>query len=79
MVLASGFLFPVADLPAPFGTIAQSLPMFHAVETFRLLSVGREHVSVPWVWACPFILAAWAVVLAVVGGVAFHRRMLSER
>ena len=79
MVLLSGFLFPVAQLPGPVPAVAMSLPMFHAVEAFRLVSCGPEHTSVPWAWACPLVLAAWAVLLAIVGGLAFERRMLSER
>lgn len=79
MVLLSGFLFPVAQLPGPVPAFAMTLPMFHAVETFRLLSVGPDHVSETWFWVCPLALAAWAVVLAVVGGRAFERRVLAER
>lgn len=79
MVLGAGFLFPVADLPQPFAGIAQTLPLYHAVETFRLLCHGPAHASESWVWACPFVLTAWAFLLAWIGGLAFERRMLRER
>jgi lipooligosaccharide transport system permease protein len=79
MVFLSGFLFPVSQLPQPFSGIAEALPMYQAVETFRLLSVGPGHLSREWSWACPFALTAWAFVLAWVGGAAFHRRVLAER
>ena len=79
MVFFSGFLFPVEQLPAPLPQIAMALPMFHAVETFRLLAVGPQHLSTSWAWACPIVLAGWAGLLAAVGGRAFHGRLLSER
>lgn len=79
MVFFSGFMFPVAELPAPLAAVAQSLPMYHAVETFRLLASGPEHVSASWSWACPLVLAGYALVLAALGGASFHRRILKER
>jgi len=79
MVFFSGFMFPVAQLPAPLPTIARSLPMYHAVETFRLLASGPEHVSASWSWACPIVLVGFAVVCAVLGGMSFERRILRDR
>ena len=79
MVFFSGFMFPVSQLPAPLPAIAQSLPMYHAVETFRLLSCGPEHVSESWSWACPIVMAGFAAVFAVIGGVSFERRILRDR
>jgi lipooligosaccharide transport system permease protein len=79
MVFFSGFMFPVAQLPGPLPTIARSLPMYHAVETFRLLARGPAHVSTSWSWACPIVLVGFAVALAVVGGLSFERRMLRDR
>jgi lipooligosaccharide transport system permease protein len=79
MVFFSGMLFPVAQLPGPLAVLAQVLPMYHAVETVRLLAHGPAHVSASWSWACPFALTAWALALAWIGGASFHRRMLSER
>jgi lipooligosaccharide transport system permease protein len=79
MVFFSGFMFPVAQLPEPLPVIARSLPMYHAVETFRLLASGPAHVSTSWSWACPLILVGFAVTAAVVGGWSFERRMLRDR
>ena len=79
MVFFSGFMFPVAQLPAPLPAIAQCLPMYHAVETFRLMASGSEHVSTSWSWQCPLILVGFAVVCAVIGGLSFERRMLRDR
>lgn len=78
-VFFSGFMFPVDQLPGPLPWVARTIPTYHAVETFRLLAVGPEHVSASWSWACPIVLTAWAVVLAAIGGRAFHRRILAER
>jgi lipooligosaccharide transport system permease protein len=79
MVFFSGFMFPVAQLPAPLPAVAASLPMYHAVETFRLLSSGPEHVSTSWSWACPLVMAGFAAVCAVAGGISFERRILRDR
>jgi lipooligosaccharide transport system permease protein len=79
MVFFSGFMFPVAQLPEPLPTIARSLPMYHAVETFRLLASGPAHVSTSWSWACPLVLLAFAVTMAVFGGWSFERRILRDR
>ena len=79
MVFFSGFMFPVAQLPAPLPTIARSLPMYHAVETFRLLASGPDHVSASWSWACPIVLVGFAAVCAVLGGMSFERRILRDR
>jgi lipooligosaccharide transport system permease protein len=79
MLFFSGFMFPVDQLPGPLAAAARATPAYHAVETFRMLAAGPEHGSAPWSWACPLILTAYALVLAVLGGAAFHRRILRER
>ena len=53
--------------------------MYHAVETFRLLASGPSHVSTDWSWACPLVLIGYCVLLAVLGGLSFERRMLKDR
>lgn len=63
----SGMMFPVQELPAGLKYLAFALPMFHVIETFRLVVSGPEHVSVEWAWACPLVLVAMAVVLGFVG------------
>ena len=79
MVFFSGFMFPVAQLPEPLPTISRSLPMYHAVETFRLLASGPAHVSTAWSWVCPLILVGFAATFAFVGGWSFERRILRDR
>lgn len=79
MVFFSGFMFPVGQLPGPLSAVAQALPTYHAVETFRILATGPEHASQSWSWACPLMLPVYAVVLAALGGTVFARRILSER
>ncbi|MBI3828721.1 MAG: ABC transporter permease [Planctomycetes bacterium] len=63
----SGLMFPVQELPANLAYIAYALPMFHVIETFRLVVSGPEHSSVPWAWACPFVLVGMAVTLGYIG------------
>lgn len=63
----SGMMFPVQELPSSLKYLAYSLPMFHVIETFRLLISGPKHASVPWAWACPLVLTGLAVVLGGVG------------
>src|SRR5262245_35789819 len=79
MVFFSGFMFPVAQLPEPLPPISRSLPMYHAVETFRLLASGPGHVSTAWSWVCPLVLVGFAVTFAFVGGWSFERRILRDR
>jgi ABC-type multidrug transport system permease subunit len=79
MVFFSGFMFPVAQLPGPLPAIAQSLPMYHAVETFRMLASGPSHLSADWSWMCPIVLVGYCAVFAVLGGWSFERRMLRDR
>jgi len=63
----SGMMFPVQDLPQGLKYVAIALPMFHVNETFRLLVSGPQHLSVPWAWACPFVLCVLAVTLGIAG------------
>lgn len=63
----SGLMFPVQKLPANLEYVAYALPMFHVIETFRLVVSGPEHSSVTWAWACPFVLAGMSVTLGYIG------------
>jgi lipooligosaccharide transport system permease protein len=75
MVFFSGLMFPVQDLPGVLPELAYATPMFHAIETFRLLTSGPEHASVPWAAWCPVVLTAYALVFAVLGVRAMERRL----
>lgn len=78
MVFLSGFMFPVGQLPAPVAAAARCLPMYHAVETFRLLATGTRHLSEPWTAWSPGILAVWAVVLGAAGAWRMQARILTR-
>ena len=77
MVFFSGLMFPVQELPAPLPQIAYSTPMFHVIETFRMLVSGAGHASVEWVWVCPFVVALTAVVLGTWGVRRMEKRLVS--
>ena len=63
----SGMMFPVQELPANLAYLAYALPMFHVIETFRLVASGPEHASVSWAWACPIVLVAMSLALGMLG------------
>ncbi len=76
MVFLSGLMFPVQDLPSPLREIAYCTPMFHVIETFRLIVSGPEHASVSWVWVSPIVLVVLAAVLGHVGVRRMERRLI---
>jgi len=71
----SGMMFPVQDLPQGLKYVAIALPMFHVIETFRLLVSGPRHLSMPWAWVCPFVLIALAVMLGWAGVLRMEGKM----
>lgn len=75
MVFFSGLMFPVQDLPGVLPYVAYATPMFHCIETFRLLTSGPAHASVTWFAWCPAVLAVYAIVLAFLGVRAMERRL----
>jgi lipooligosaccharide transport system permease protein len=75
LIYISGLMFPVQELPYGLSWVAYSLPMFHVIETFRLIVSGPEHVSVPWAPLCPLILMVMAVVFGAVGVKAMEKRV----
>jgi len=75
LVYVSGLMFPVQELPWGLDWIAYVLPMFHVVETFRLIVSGPAHTSVEWVWACPLILVVTSVLLGAWGVRCMERRI----
>ena len=77
MVFFSGLMFPVQELPPPLRQISYSTPMFHVIETFRLLTSGPEHASVSWTWISPFVVLLTAAVLGVWGVRRMERRLVS--
>jgi lipooligosaccharide transport system permease protein len=75
LIYISGLMFPVQELPYGLSWVAYSLPMFHVIETFRLIVSGPEHVSVPWAPLCPLILMVMAVVFGAIGVKAMEKRV----
>ena len=67
LIFFSGLAFPVNTLPAELAIVAYALPMFHIIETFRLVVSGVDHVTVGWVWVCPLALCGLAVLLGWLG------------
>lgn len=71
----SGLMVPVPQLPAPVAAVAYVLPMFHAVETCRMLVTGPESRTVPWAAWCPVVLCAYAVFFVWLGMRSMERRI----
>jgi len=72
----SGMMFPVNELPTGLEEIACATPMFHVIETFRLVTAGPAHVSVSWVWVCPIVLVVLALALGALGVNRMRKRLL---
>ena len=76
LVFFSGLTFPVDTLPAGLEHVAYALPMFHVIESFRLVTAGPAHVSVPWAGLCPLVVLAWAVAFGALGVARMRTRLL---
>lgn len=76
LVFFSGLVFPVQDLPAGLAGAAYALPMFHVIESFRIVTSGAAHVSVSWAFACPAVLVLLAAGLGWLGVSRMSRRLL---
>lgn len=75
LVYVSGQLFPVEELPYGLKWVAYSLPMFHVVETFRLIVSGPDKTSVSWAVFCPLILIFMAFFFSWIGVRAMVKRV----
>lgn len=74
MMLASGVFFPLEGLPRPLQSIAQWMPLTHAVEIIRPLMVGR---AVPHPALHLLVLIAYGGVAYTVAARLLRRRLLS--
>ncbi len=75
MFLLSGTFFPIDQLPAWLQVVARGVPLWHAIELIRGITMGTAPA---WPWpAHVTYLAAWLVVGAVLAGRVFHRRLIS--
>jgi lipooligosaccharide transport system permease protein len=76
LVFFSGMMFPVYTLPKALQVLAYSLPMFHVIESFRLITSGSAHTTVTWAIVCPFVLVVLAAFLGWLGVSRMSGRML---
>ncbi len=76
LVFFSGLMFPVNTLPDALQGLAYALPMFHVIESFRLIISGTNHVTVSWAWACPIVLVVLASFFGWLGVHRMSGRML---
>ena len=74
MMLASGVFFPLAGLPRPLQSIAQWMPLTHAVEIIRPLMVGR---AMPHAVLHILVLIAYGGAAYAVAARLLRRRLLS--
>lgn len=74
MMLCSGVFFPIEQLPAAVGYVAQALPLYHAIELARPLVTGGApdqfliHI---------LVLIAYAVAGYTIAVPAYRRRLLT--
>jgi lipooligosaccharide transport system permease protein len=78
LIFFSGLMFPVQSLPRTLELLAYLLPMFHVIETFRLLTAGTAHVSVSWAPWCPLILVVMAAVCGTLGVLRMGGRLQGQ-
>ena len=76
LVYFSGMMFPVQELPGGLAIAAYSTPMFHVIESFRLIVSGAAHLSVGWAWICPALLVLLALIMGRIGIRCMMRRTL---
>jgi lipooligosaccharide transport system permease protein len=76
LVYFSGMMFPVQELPGGLAIAAYSTPMFHVIESFRLIVSGAAHLSVGWAWICPGSLLLLALIMGRIGVRCMMRRTL---
>lgn len=75
MFLLSGTFFPIDQLPAWLQVLARIVPLWHAIELIRGITMA---LSPAWPWpAHVAYLAVWLVVGAVLAGRVFQRRLIA--
>jgi lipooligosaccharide transport system permease protein len=68
LIFFSGLTFPVNTLPAPLDTIAYCLPMFHVIESFRVVTSGTQHMTASlWIVLSPAVLLVMAAGFSWIG------------
>jgi lipooligosaccharide transport system permease protein len=74
MFLLSGAFFPIDQLPAWLQRLAQFVPLWHAIELVRGITVDVAP-TLPWVVHVAYLLT-WLVVGAALSFRAFRRRLV---
>jgi lipooligosaccharide transport system permease protein len=75
MFLLSGTFFPLTQLPEWLQRLAQLVPLWHAIELVRGITLA---VPSPWPWAWHLVyLGAWLTIGAVLAFRVFQRRLIS--
>lgn len=74
MFLLSGTFFPLEQLPAWLQRVAQVVPLWHAIELVRGITLAQP---MSWPWSAHVgYLALWTVVGAVLATWVFRRRLV---
>lgn len=75
MFLLSGTFFPIDQLPAWLQVLARVVPLWHAIELIRGMTMA---LAPAWPWPLHVAyLALWLVVGAVLAARVFHRRLIA--
>jgi lipooligosaccharide transport system permease protein len=72
MFMFSGVFFPIARLPAVVRDVVVALPLYHAVNLFRALILGRVH---PVLWVDVAWLVGYTAVLCLLPTPGLRRRL----
>ncbi len=72
-ILLSGFMFPLSSVPAPVQPITYLIPVRYFIEILRGIIVRGTPVSALWFEAGA--LAAYTLVLLIVGALRFRKRL----
>lgn len=74
MFLLSGTFFPIDQMPQWLQRVAQAIPLWHAIELVRRITLGVP-MTWTWTWNVAY-LAVWAAVGTAVALRMFRRRLV---
>lgn len=76
LIFFSGLMFPVTFLPAGLTKVAYVSPMYHVIETFRLVVSGPAHTTNAYAWISPIVLVLMALAFGALGVRRMTRRLV---